>query len=133
MEKLNLDKHSLKKFGITMGLILAAITGVIALKQKASIMPTGILSAAFILVALVYPQLLKLVYIFWMRLAFVLSWLNSRLILIVLFYLVFTPIRLVLSLFGTDLLDKKLEKGSNSYWKKKEDDALNQGGYEKQY
>ena len=49
-----------------------------------------------------------------------LGWINTRLILFIIFYLVFTPIGLVMRLFGVDLLDKKIDKNKNSYWRRKE-------------
>ena len=79
------------------------------------------------------PVSLKPVYIFWMRLAFILAWINTRLILSILFYLIFTPIGIGMRLFGGDLLDKKIDKNKESYWIKKEKAAFKQSDYERQF
>jgi hypothetical protein len=44
------------------------------------------------------------------------GWLITNLILICLFYLVFTPAGLFLKLMGKDVLDRGHSPGSNSYW-----------------
>ncbi len=133
MEKLNLDKSTLKKFGITMGIALLVITLFIFIRHKHSILITSIISAIFFILAFIMPSLLKPVYILWMRLAFILSWINTRLILIIVFYLIFTPISISIRLFGIDLLDRKIDKNRNSYWRRKESQASNSLNYERQF
>lgn len=133
MEKLNLKKENLKKFGVTMGIALLVISLFILFRHRHSPVFTSGISLIFFVLAFSAPGLLRPVYIFWMRLAFVLGWINTRLILFIIFYLVFTPIGLVMRLFGADLLDKKIEKTKDSYWKKREKEAFNPSGYERQF
>jgi hypothetical protein len=133
MEKLNFDKDSLIKFGITMGVAFLVVTFIIFIKHRHSIVPTAVIAALFLAVAFLIPFILKPVYIAWMRLAYVLAWLNTRLILAILFYLVFTPMGLFLRLLRKDLLERKIEKGQQSYWKKKEAVIFNPRGYERQF
>ena len=133
MEKLNLDKKSLRKFGITMAIALLIITFIIFIRHKYSPMPTFIISAIFFISAFTIPALLRPIYVIWMKFAFILSWINTRLILFIIFYLIFTPIGLGMRLFGVDLLDKGIDKGKNSYWKKKEKRDFNPLDYERQF
>jgi len=133
MEKLNFDKKSLRKFGITMGVAFLVVTLLILIKHRYSIMPTVIISALFFVVAVLAPLVLKPAYIAWMRFAFVLGWINTRLVLAVMFYLIFTPIGICLRLFGKDLLDRKPENGKYSYWRKKEAAVFNPRDYERQF
>lgn len=133
MNKLSLDKKSLRRFGITMGIAFAVITMFILIRHKHSIMPTCIISAIFFILAFVFPLVLKPAYILWMKLALVLSWVNTRLILSVIFYLVFTPLGLGMRLFKQDLLDRKIEKNRESYWRKKEKCKFNPLDYERQF
>ena len=74
-------------------------------------------------------KFLKPVYDIWMKFAAVLAWVNTRIILIVMFYLVFTPIGLIMKLFGSDQLGLRMEKEKESYWIKK-DGKVN---YERQF
>ena len=133
MEKLDLDKKSLRKFGITMAIALLIITFIIFIRHKYSPMPTFIISAMFFISAFTIPTLLRPIHVIWMRLAFILGWINTRLILSILFYLVFTPIGLVMRLFRVDLLDRKIDKNKNSYWHKMPKRTFNQLSYEKQF
>jgi len=128
-----MDKKSLKDFGITMGIAFFIISAVIFMKHRYSIVPTLLIAVVFLILALLRPQLLKSFYIPWMKLAFILAWINTRLILIILFYLFFLPTGLILKIFGKDLLERKIEKSKNSYWRKKEAINFNPADYERQY
>ena len=75
----------------------------------------------------------KLLYKWWMKIARLIGWINTHLLLIIIFYLVFTPIGVIIKLFGRDLLDIKLEKEAASYWKKIEGGPFGLERYEKQY
>jgi uncharacterized protein involved in cysteine biosynthesis len=68
-----------------------------------------------------------------MKLAFVLAWINTRLILWIIFYLVFTPIGLVMRLLGVDLLARKIEKNKDTYWIKKEKSGFEPKDYARQF
>ena len=102
MEKLNLDKDNMRKFGITMGIAFLVITLLIFSGHRHSVLPTAVISAVFFALALILPVSLKYVYILWMKLALVLSWINTRLILFIIFYLVFAPVGLAMRLFNVD-------------------------------
>lgn len=133
MEKLKLDKNNLRKFGITMGTAFFVISLLILVRHRHNGFSTSIISALFFIFAFLQPSFLKPIYIIWMGLAFALGWFNTRLILIIIFYLIFTPIGLVMRLFGIDLLDKKIEKNKVTYWRKKESKKFDLLSYEKQF
>ena len=133
MEKLKLDKKTLRKFGIMMGVAFLVISLLLILRHKYNGFITIIFSAIFFIFGFLFPGFLKPIYIIWMRFAFILSWINTRLILIIMFYLVFTPVGLVMKLFGVDLLDRKIEKEKGSYWIKKEKNRFNNPDYERQF
>lgn len=133
MEKLNLNRQSLKKFGITMSIAFLIIALFILLRHKHNALTFSIISVVFFISAFVVPVLLKPIYIFWMKLVFILGWINTRLILLVVFYLVFTPIGLCMRLFGVDLLERKIDKEKGSYWKKKMVRSFNPLDYERRF
>lgn len=133
MDKMNTDRKSLKKFGVTMGTAFLVIGTIIFLKHKQINQVAGALSAAFFLSAFTLPGALKPLYIFWMRLALVLSWINTRLILTALFYLILTPIGLLMRIFGADLLNRKTEKDKESYWSESAQKEFNPRDYERQF
>lgn len=56
--------------------------------------------AALVIAAFLIPRALTPLYRPWMRLAEGLGWINTRILLVLIFYLVVTPIGLVMRLFG---------------------------------
>ncbi len=132
MEKLNLDKKTLRKFGVTMAIAFSVITLLILWKHRHSIVPTSIVSFTFLILAVAAPGILKWVYIVWMRFAFILGWINTRIILVAMFYLVLTPIGIVMKLFGVDLLQRKRDNRA-TYWLKREDSPFNAADYQRQF
>ena len=61
-----------------------------------------------------------------------LGWINTRLILSVLFYGIFTPLGMIMRLFR-DPLDRQLRKERESYWVRKKTPTFDQKAYEKQF
>ncbi len=131
MEKLKLDEKALKKFGMTMFAAFLVISGLLFFRHKSGALPLLVISFMFLIGGMFLPFFLKPVYIGWMRLAFALGWVNTRIILIVLFYLIFTPIGLVMRLLRIDLLERSKSKGS--YWKQKEKLVFNPLDYERRF
>jgi len=118
MEKLNLNRKALKNFGITMGIVFLLIALLVFVKHKHIPLPLISVSVVFFTLGFAFPGFLKYVYIIWMKLASILGWLNARLILCIIFYLVFTPVGLIMKLCKIDLLDRKIDN-KTSYWIKK--------------
>jgi hypothetical protein len=133
MERLNLNKESLRKFGITMSAALAVIALIISLRHRHDPLPACAVSAVFLAIGLAVPGILKWPDIIWMKFAFILGWVNTRLILCLLFYLFFTPISIGIKILTIDLLDRKLNKDADSYWNPKGKAVLNPKDYERQF
>jgi len=72
-------------------------------------------AGAWAAVALICPRLLAPLYKLWMKFGHVLGWINARIILGVVFFVMVTPIGLVMRLSGKDLLRMRSPK-SASYW-----------------
>jgi len=126
-------KGDLRKFGITMGIVLVLLGGLIWWRGKDYYSYLFILSAVFFPLGLVIPLLLKPVHKIWMTLAILMSWFMTRVILSVLFYLGLTPIGFLAKLFGKDFLGLKFSKNTtHSYWIPKEK-VKDRNNYEKQF
>lgn len=119
MDKTKLEKNTLRKFGLTMAVCFALIALVVFIRHKYSPFAIYLISASFLLISLIAPGLLGYFYIICMKLAFVLGWVNTRVLLCFVFYLIFSPIGLIMRLFRVDLLDRRINQASKSYWKKK--------------
>ena len=116
MDKINTDKKTLKKFALTMFIALALIATFLLIKHKNGYLWLYGAGILFLFTGIFTVNLLKPVYTGWMKLAFILSWFNTRLILFLMFYLIFTPIGFIMKLFGMDQLGLKMEKNRESYW-----------------
>lgn len=131
MKDLDLNKRNLRKFGITMAAALGLISLILLRKHNSAAAILPVISALFLLSAFTTPLALKFMYICWMKLAFVLSWVNTRLLLIIIFYLIFAPVSLVLRIFRVDLLGFRHDQ--DSYWFKKQKKHFEKKDYESQF
>jgi len=79
------------------------------------------------------PLLLRPVFQVWLKVAHFIGRVNTQIILTLLYYLVFTPYGLVMSLFGRDAMQRKL-KSTGTYWEVLEFEGLkDKTRYEKQF
>ncbi len=70
---------------------------------------------AFLVPAVARPTVLRPVYRGWMWIGERLGWVNQRIILGILFFLIFTPTSLVLSVFGRDPMRRRVRETIESY------------------
>ena len=75
----------------------------------------GALGALLITIGLLVPPLARAFHTAWMKLAHALGWVNSRVLLTVLFYGVFAPYGFVSRLFGRDPLQRR-QGEAETYW-----------------
>jgi len=73
-------------------------------------------SGAFLLVTLIRPRLLHSLNRFWTRLAVVISKVTNPVMTGLMFYILFTPVAVVLRLTGKDLLRLKAQPGAKTFW-----------------
>ena len=73
------------------------------------------LAAGFVSMGFFLPAISRVFHIYWMRIAVALGWINSRILLGLMFYCVFAPYNLIGRVFGRDPL-KRRGSQSNSYW-----------------
>ena len=126
-------KRELRQFGITVGTVLSLLGGLFFLRQKDYYFYFLILSGTFISFGIVAPIALKSVQKIWMGLAILVGLFVTRIILIVLFYFVFTPTRILAKIFGKSFLDVKFDKIADSYWIPRESTKFDKKSYEKQF
>jgi hypothetical protein len=126
-------RRELRGFGLTFG-VVAAAAGAVMLWKANMLYPYAFGAAAlFIGLGLLWPFPLKPLQKIWMMLAVILGFVMSRIILLVLFFLILTPISLVARLFGKRFLDLRPETRLPSYWNRREPDPGVTPDYTKQY
>lgn len=127
------DKSDWKKFGITMGIILTIIGFLLLWKKNNYFEYSFFLSASFFILGLVLPSVLKYVYKAWMSLAVVMGFIMTRVIMVIIFYLIVTPIGLIASITGKKFLDMKIDQSAKSYWIARESAQKVKSDYERQF
>lgn len=120
-----LDAAGYRKFGLVTGAIFAVLFGLLLPWLFEYGWPTWpwILFAVLAVMALVAPMTLQPVYLAWMKFGLVMNWINTRLILGLLFYGMILPIGIFFKLIKRDPLHRKLDRQSTSYRKKIDPDA----------
>ena len=121
--KVSYSEKQLREFGlliavvfpIFIGWFLPAITGHLFRTWTLWIAIPSFLLGTF------KPRLLFYPYIFWMKLGYILGWLNSRIILGLVFLVVLQPIAMIMRIFGYDPLrtrnnnEKTYRENKNKY------------------
>ncbi|MBI4847190.1 MAG: hypothetical protein HY808_01245 [Nitrospirae bacterium] len=133
IKNIKAEKSDLRKFGLTVGGAFLILGGVLFWYNKGAAPYILIVSAVLIFSGLLFPQILKPLYRIWMTLAVILGWFMTRVILGILFYLVFTAIGLVPRLLGKQFLDLKMDNTKESYWILREPKQFKQSDYERQF
>ena len=126
-------KKDLRSFGFIIGIILLLIAGFLFYREKESFQTFLYIAGAFIGFGLIIPIILKPIYIVWMTFAVILGWFMTRVILSLLFYVIITPIGLVLRIFGKDFLELKKQSVQGSYWNQRDSNLEKNQNYEKQF
>jgi hypothetical protein len=110
------DAKELRTFGLILGALFAAFFGVWPLlRHRSSPLWPWIVAGVLWLFALIWPAALSYLHRGWTRLGFALGWVNTRVILTLLFAISIVPVGLVMRLFGRDRMARKLDPGSPSY------------------
>ncbi len=127
------SRADLRKFGLTIGIVLLVIAAILLLTGKTSYPVWGIIGAAFILAGLLFPVVLKPFNKVWMSLAIILGWIMTRVILAILFYIGLTGLKLIAMIFNKRFLNLKIDHSADSYWEKREKKPFDPTTYERQF
>ena len=121
-----------RSFGFTVGGVLAAIA-VFSLWRRHIVRAEIVagVSGALLAAALIRPASLSLLARGWGRVGHALGWINSRVLLTVLFVLVLWPVGVVTRRFGSDPLGRRRSAGS--YWSAYSTRSRDPGHYERMF
>jgi hypothetical protein len=103
------DKQGLREFGLITGGLFVGLFGLLFPWLFGFDWPlwpwivAGVLSG----LALLIPNGLRPIYYGWMTMALILGWINTRLLLGIVFFLIITPMGFIMRLFGHNPMIKK--------------------------
>ena len=118
MEVPDLDNAGLRKFGLTTGAIIVVLFALffpwVFDVEKMPLWP-WIIAGTLWVPALLIPAVLRPVYTTWMKIGHGIGWVNTRIILGLLFYVLILPMGLIMRLFGNDPMARKKDEAATSY------------------
>ncbi len=123
----------LRKFGMTIGIVLIIIAAILLWAGKTTYPIWGIIGIVFILAGLLFPVVLKPLNKIWMSLAIVLGWIMTRVILSILFYIGLTGVKLIAMIFNKRFLNLRIDPSADTYWEKREKKPFDPATYERQF
>jgi hypothetical protein len=80
----------------------------------------GVLAVVIGVPGLIKPAAVRWLFVGWMVLAFPIGWLVSQIVLLLMYYLMFTPVAVLFRLRGRDPLCRRPAPGRSSYWTPKQ-------------
>ena len=127
------EKKQLREFGWVVGGVLLLIAAWLCFKDKNAWAYLATIGGALVVLGFVLPKVLLPLQKVWMAFAVVMGFIMSRLILFLLYYVVFTLTGLLTRLLGKDLLNRKLDRSATSYWNIRDKEKIDKKRYEMQY
>jgi hypothetical protein len=117
MNSLDPTERQLKKYGLMMAGVLSCFVALFLYKAwHTPAMALGIWVLFFLTLSLFAPTRLERIYQAWMKFAEVIGNFNFKLILGLLYFVIFMPVGRVASLFREDPLTREIEPEKKSYW-----------------
>ena len=133
LKNIDSSKKELKKFGLTIGIVLLLISAAMFYYSSELRFHFGIAGIVIIAAGYALPKILIPFQKLWMGLALVLGFIMSRVILTLLFYFIITPIGIIARLAKKDFLDLSFNKSKESYWNYRQQKEYNKLDSERQF
>ncbi len=130
-EPLDTSRRAVRSFGLLFGGLSAALAAYLLVMGRGGWRWAALAAVFFLVTGLFAYPVLKPVYRAWMKFAFLLGWVNTRILLGLFFYLVLTPIGLILRLTGKDLLDRRIDRAAATYWTPRRPEPVDPSRYER--
>jgi len=111
------DRRQLREFGLVFAAGLIVMFGLVLpwLAERPWPVWPWITAAVFAVPALVYPPVLRPLNALWLKIGHVLGWINTRIILGVVYFTVFLPAGLLMRALHRDPMQRSFDAAANSY------------------
>ena len=114
----NPSRKELQVFSLLL-IVFGAIVAAILYQRLESWTPSTavwLVSSGMGLIGLAAPPIVRPIYVVWMGLAFPIGWTISHGMMLAVFYLVLTPMGVVMRLCGRDPMRRQLDRKAQTYW-----------------
>ena len=121
MDHTNIELPSNRKFGLffTLIFLIAAIYFYLDDYEILSYI-FGLLVVTFLVISIYNPKVLAPLNIIWMRFGFLIGKIISPIVMGVIFFGIFTPLAIIMRLFGRDELNLRYKKNDSDWVKRKQ-------------
>lgn len=109
------DKKTLRSFGFLMAGVLIIIASIPVIKGNSPVWWFAAIGILFFVPGVLAPRVLDMPYRAWMKIGHVLGYINTRIILGLIFFLIITPIGFFLRLSGKSQIKRNFDKNAASY------------------
>jgi hypothetical protein len=111
------DRKQLREFGLVFGAGLIVMFGLLLpwLADRSWPLWPWIAAAVFVTLALAFPPALRPLNFLWLKIGHVLGWINTRIILGVVFFVIFLPAALLLRALRKDPMHRTFDASTASY------------------
>ena len=127
------NKKELRKFAFTIGIVMIILAIVLMISQSNLHIYFLSFAILIILMAVIRPNLLKWFYFIWMSLALIIGYIMTRVILTLIYIIMFAPAGIVIRLLRKDPLKEKFIPEAKTYWIPKDKQVFLPENAEKQY
>jgi len=103
-------------FGLTFSLVFAIIAFYTFYFHNNNPLLLILLSINLLLISVIYPKLLYVPNKIWLKFGMILGAIVSPIIMFIIYFVVITPIGLIMKILGKDLLKQKIFIQNKSYW-----------------
>jgi uncharacterized membrane protein len=125
LKNIDSSKKEIKKFSYQVGTVCIVLGLILSIVSK-TIHYNIIIAGIFLITAgILRPILLFPIHKLWMGFSVILGFISTRVILLIIYYFVLTPIAIIGRLTGKDFLDEKIDKSKKSYWSMRKEMVFN--------
>ena len=114
------DSKDIKLFGLALVILLSLLSIKLSASGNLFYRKTAAIAVIFFALAIFLPKMISPIHKIFKLFGLIVSSLVTNIVLILIFYLLFTPIGLILKIMGKDLLSLERTNGA-SYWVRKEE------------
>ena len=116
-ENKKLTIKELREFGLFTGVIIAGLFGLILPLINGHSLPIipWIIAMVLVGLAIFLPKSLDPIYRVWMKIGLYVGWLESRIVLSIVFFIILTPMAFIMKLFNRDTMARKFDFQVETY------------------
>ncbi|MFH1478517.1 MAG: hypothetical protein ABIG92_01905 [Candidatus Omnitrophota bacterium] len=126
-----MSSTELRKFGFNMALGMNILGCIMFYRGRGHFIYFSLIGSSVFILAILEPHILKPLKYIIDKVIFLLNRIVTVVTLSVGFYLIFTPVSILLKIFKKDLLNETIDKNIASYWVKRKKDIFTKGYYER--